>query len=112
MDCVPTPNNLVVMWTFNGAEISRLQAITFTPTNLNHALTIHRADVNNTGQYTCHLIQSFNTAISRTITLEVIQSMFIYIIATFNICMYVRIRNYVYAYNDSLCVISMDTCMR
>ena len=86
------------MWMFNGAEISSLQDITFAPNNLNHTLTLNRADVSNSGQYTCHLIQNFNTAISRTITLEVVQSMFIY----------VYICNCVYAYSELLR--NMDTC--
>ena len=85
MDCVPTPNNLVVMWIFNGVGISRLQGIAFTPTNLNHTLTINGANVNNSGQYTCHLIQNFNKLISRTITLEVLQSMCLYVCIAYTV---------------------------
>ena len=75
MNCVPTPNDLVVAWVFNGTRIALLQDITFTPTNLNHTLSISRASVTNSGQYTCHLIGNFHMPISRTITLEVLQSM-------------------------------------
>ena len=75
INCIPTPNSLIVMWMFNGTEISRLQDITFTPTNLNHTLTINGANISNSGHYTCQLIQTFNMPISRTITLEVLQSM-------------------------------------
>ena len=75
MDCIPTPNDLVVAWMFNGTRISWLQDITFTPTNLNHTLLINRASVTNSGQYTCHLIENFHMPINRTITLEVLQSM-------------------------------------
>ena len=78
MDCIPTPNDLVVAWMFNGAGISRFQDFTFTPTNLNHTLTINGANVSNSGQYTCHLVQNFNMPISRTTILEVLQSMYIY----------------------------------
>ena len=77
IDCIPTPNTLVVAWLFNGAGISASQDITFLPTDLNHMLTINGANVSNSGQYICHLIQNFNMPISRTITLEVLQSMFI-----------------------------------
>ena len=75
MDCIPTPNDLVVAWMFNGARISSLQDIIFTPINLNHTLAINRASVTNSGQYTCHLVRNFYMPISRTITLEVLQSM-------------------------------------
>ena len=75
ISCIPTPNHLVVMWVFNGTKISRLQDITFIPTNLNHTLTINGANISNSGYYTCQLIQTFNMPTSRTITLEVLQSM-------------------------------------
>lgn len=74
MDCIPTPNNLVVAWMFNGTRIAGVQDITFMPTNLNHTLIIDGANVSNSGQYMCHLIKNFHMPVRRAITLEVLES--------------------------------------
>ena len=77
LNCIPSPSNLVVTWMFNGAGIPGQQRITFTPAQRNHTLIISDAETSDSGEYRCELVGNFAMPLSRIITLDVLESMYV-----------------------------------
>ena len=75
MDCIPTPYNIAVTWMFNGIPILGQSGISFAPANLDHTLIISSADVHDSGAYRCQVVGTSLVPVSRTILLNVLESM-------------------------------------
>ena len=73
LECMPTPNHLVVSWSFDRLQSGTFDFnnFTFSPANLNHTLTISNPSVNYAGEYVCKILNS-QVAVNRTITLEIL----------------------------------------
>ena len=74
LQCIPIPDNLIVQWIFNGTTVLESEAYKFSPPNFNHTLTITDAEVEDSGEYTCYVID-FQMLVNTTITLNVLPSM-------------------------------------
>lgn len=75
LQCVPTPDTLVVQWRFNGKDLFESDKITFSPSNLNQTLHIRDPGVENMGNYSCYVVNY--QEVIETITLEVVQGVYV-----------------------------------
>jgi len=75
MDCIPTPYNISITWGFNGIRILDQSGVTFSPAHLNHTLIISNVDVRDSGAYSCQVVATSVEPVSRTIILNVLESM-------------------------------------
>ena len=53
MSCIPSVLEVALEWSYDGSDISSSPKFQFTPTFLNHDLTIIRADDSDGGTYVC-----------------------------------------------------------
>ena len=73
LECMPTPDHLIVSWNFDRlqSELFELTDFTYSPANLNHTLTINNSRIGYAGEYVCQIMNS-QIAVNRTITLEIV----------------------------------------
>ena len=76
LSCIPSVIETVLSWTHNGTDINEDDDTTFSPMNLNHNLTLHNTDVDDSGQYICHA-QLDNEMVEQTITVNVVPGIYI-----------------------------------
>ena len=78
LSCIPSVIETVLSWTHNGEVVNEDEDTTFSPMNLNHNLTLHNTDVDDSGQYVCHT-QLDNEMVEQSITVTVVPGIPIYI---------------------------------
>ena len=73
LECIPTPEYLVVSWSFDRlqSETFEFSDFTYSPTNRNHTLTISNPRLSYGGVYICQILNS-QVIVNRTITLDII----------------------------------------
>ena len=64
---------VVLFWTHNGEEVIHQSNIMFSPSDLNHNITITKAGTTDSGNYTCHATLSDGRLVKQNITLSVIK---------------------------------------
>ena len=62
----------MVNWTRRDVVIDSSDDVTLSPENLQHVLTIRNADISDSGDYVCYIVD-FPLLINRTIRLNVLQ---------------------------------------
>ncbi|XP_065894114.1 uncharacterized protein [Dysidea avara] len=73
-NCIPSPRDLPIIWSYNVTMVSDAQQTSFSPPNLNHTLTINDVTVPNTGVYTCQLLEIIFFVQPSEILLNVLQA--------------------------------------
>ena len=71
LNCVPTPDDLMVNWIIQGDVIGSSDQVSLSPENLQHVLTIRNVAISDSGEYTCYIVDF--PLINRTIRLNVLQ---------------------------------------
>ena len=71
VSCTPSVIETVLSWTHNGTNVNEDESTSFLPVNLNHSLTLHNTDVDDSGQYTCRAILD-DEVVEQNITVTVV----------------------------------------
>ena len=70
LSCTPSVIETVLSWTHNGTSVN--ENTSFLPVNLNHNLTLHNTDVDDSGQYTCRAVLDDDEVVEQNITVTVV----------------------------------------
>ena len=73
LQCIPAPDSLIVQWSFNTGILLESEEVILSPPILHHTLTITNAHIEDSGVYTCY-VMNFQTLVSVNITLKVLPS--------------------------------------
>ena len=68
---------IAVLWTYNGTSVIQKESILFTPSDLNHTLTITNASIADSGIYVCHAVVRGGMQLGQKINVSVIEGMYI-----------------------------------
>ena len=73
LECIPTPNYLVVSWNFDRLQSGTFEFsdFTYSPADRNHTLTISNPRISYAGVYVCQISYS-QLIVNRTVTLEIL----------------------------------------
>ena len=72
LSCTPSIIEIVVLWTYNGKNITQRENILFTPPGLSHVLNITNVGITNSGIYNCHAAVHDGKPVDQNITVSVI----------------------------------------
>ena len=72
LSCIPTPDELRVIWTMNGVIINNTDHTSLSPEHLHHTLTIKNPLLKDGGEYICYIADFTLLSINKTITLNVV----------------------------------------